>query len=236
MGIIQVPMEISDETMLGLDNGDFVRHGGVIYNKAGGIHEHLKDAKELPQEEMALLQDEIVLSQDEIVIDEVATRTSHNFSDLVSKSINYVSENKGKTSLIIGGTLFIGASVVYGLKKLAQNKKKTATIELVADTEFNEALRKYISAAKIGRLTLPVIVDLKEQLKKISKSDESNIVVIDVNQLQSLIGYIEKYTDDLAEVNNYQISDEQRGNITDDHIVNLTKYLAIQEDIFVKAG
>lgn len=222
MPVIQVVMEITEEAAKGLVSGDLIRHGGVIYNATGGAYEHLKDAKELPK-------------VGEGAID-VAKQSSFNIGDIISKSVNLMSKNKVKTSLVISGALVIGGLVIYGVDKLIKNNEKSATIDVVSDSDFNDSLTRYMLAAKEGKLTLPIIVELKERLIKISESDDNTIVVIDVKQLQALIGYIENYTEDLAKANNYQITDKQRGSVTEDEIVNLTKYLIIQEDIFEKAS
>lgn len=222
MEIIQNPMRISDEAAKGILSGELVRHGGVVYHKGGGVFEHLKDVK--------------ISDQTEEAVSEVAQKASFNVKDLVGKTSTYVSKNKGKVSLIIGGTMFIGASVIYGINKLTKKKEEDAKIEVITDTEFNESLTNYITAAREGKLSLPLIIDFKEQLNKISEIEDSVVYSIDVHQLIKLIGYIEKYTEDLAADNNYQIADEQKGSVAEDHITNLTKYLVIQEDIFSKAS
>ncbi|MGT2784518.1 hypothetical protein [Streptococcus merionis] len=218
MPIIQVPMDITEAAFAGLCSGDLVRHGGVIYKATGGVFEHLKDANKI--------------SQAEKVVSNIATKSSFSVDDL----INYVSKNKGKTSLIVGSAIVISGVAFYGIRKLIKNRDKTATIEVAPDTKFNDSLTKYITATKTGTLSVPVIVELKNQLIKILESDESDVVVINMNQLQALIRYIKKYTEDLAVVNDYEIFEEQKSKMTDDNIINLTKYLTIQEDIFKAAS
>lgn len=221
MPVIQIPMEITEEAAEGLLSGDLVRHGGVIYNVTGGAYEHLKDAT---------IQTEV----DEGAIS-VAKNSSIKVSDLIKNSTDYILNNKGKSGLIAGGVVLAGGAAYYGIKRLMK-KNEPETIDVVTDNEFSKLLTTYMLAAKEGKLTLKIIVELKEKLIDISDADENNVVVVDIKQLQALIGYIEKYTEDLAKINDYTITDDQLGSISEDSIINLTKYLMIQEDIFEKAG
>ncbi|EMB86491.1 hypothetical protein [Streptococcus mutans] len=218
MPVIQVPMEFSDAAFQGLLSGDLVRYGGVIYKKGGGVFEHLKDAK-LPQ-----------------VNNRVSEKMAINSSFNIDKLLNYVSKNKGKSSLIFGGVVLIGGTVFYGIKKLIDRKGKGEMIEVISDSDFNDSLLEYIKAAREQQLSLPIISKLKEQIIRISESDEDNIVVVDVKQLNILLGFIQKYTEDLARANDYEIKVVQSEDTDENNIIKLKDYISIQEDIFKRAS
>lgn len=218
MPVIQVPMEFSDAAFQGLLSGDLARYGGVIYKKGGGVFEHLKDAK-LPQ-----------------VNNRVSEKMAINSSFNIDKLLNYVSKNKGKSSLIFGGVVLIGGTVFYGIKKLIDRKGKGEMIEVISDSDFNDSLLEYIKAAREQQLPLPIISKLKEQIIRISESDEDNIVVVDVKQLNILLGFIQKYTEDLARANDYEIKVVQSEDTDENNIIKLKEYISIQEDIFKRAS
>lgn len=222
MAVIQVPMEISENAFDGLMSGVNVRHGGVIYSVNGGIVEHLKDVNDSQE-----------VGENAV---SVAKSAPEKVGDLLKKASDYLKDNKGKAGIFIGGAVVIGGAAYYGMKQFLKQKKQPEAIDIVTDNEFNELLSVYMLAAKEGKLTLDIIIELKEKLISISNETGNTIVAIDIKQLQALIGYIEKYTEDLAIANNYSITDAQRGDINEDSIVKLTKYLMIQEDIFNKAS
>lgn len=222
MARIQIPMEISDEAFLGLTNGKFVRHGGVIYNKTGGVVEHLKDAP--------------IKKYVEKSVEKVASKSSTKIGNFFGNISMPTIKDIGKIGLYIGGAVVVGGYIYYGIKSLIESNEKETSIEVVSDIEFNNSLKEYIEAAKNGNISIPVIKSLREQIYKISESDENNVVVIDIKQLRVLISYIGKYTEDLAKANNYFIKDEDRANLNDDNIINIDRYLNIQENILKEAS
>lgn len=109
-------------------------------------------------------------------------------------------------------------------------------IEVISDSDFNDSLLEYIKAAREQQLPLPIISKLKEQIIRISESDEDNIVVVDVKQLNILLGFIQKYTEDLARANDYEIKVVQSEDTDENNIIKLKDYISIQEDIFKRAS
>lgn len=219
MPTINVPtMEISDDAVIGLISGELVRRGGVIYNKGGGIFEHLKDITQPTAEKVKK-----VLSNTEV------NNISSN-GGKVNKILKYTSENKGKTGLILGGVI-VGVSIGYSIRKIAQSKKVNNEGQ-VSNNSFNVALDKYLNEAQKGALTFETISSLSAELKKINIESENGVYLVNVKQFKKLVGYILKYTEDLASVNNYLINDVDKIKNPENNLFELSKYLEIQKDIF----
>lgn len=226
MPIIQVSMSISDESLVGLVSGDLVRTGGVVRDAGGHIFEHLKDAS---KKEVASQGKKIATQTKSISIDNLET-------SFITKAISVANNNKRKTGLIISGVALLGASTVYRVSKITKKKNNKQISEVEENTELNDALNNYITSARKGELTIEIIVNLKKKLTEIRKSEDSTVVKLDVKQLQNLIGYISKYTKELAKVNSYEIANKQKDEETEDNVVHLERYLEIQQSIFEKVA
>ena len=225
MPTINVPaMEISNEAMLGLLSGELIRRGGVIYKKSGGIFEHLKDLSK-PVE-----------GQANKAINYTTINNISSKESMVTKVVKLASENKGKTGLIDGGVIIAGVGIGYGIRKIVKSRKLTTENQVTANDSFNIALERYMNEAKRGTLTLETISSLSDELEKINVESENQVYLVNVKQLQKLVGYILKYTEDLASANNYQIHDDDKVNNPKNNLFELSKYLEIQKDIFKQAA
>lgn len=221
MPTMNVPtMEISNEAMLGLLSGELIRRGGVIYKKSGGIFEHLRDSSKT------------AVAQGNKAMTSTTVNNLSSKENMMTKVVKLASENKGKTGLIIGGAIIASVGIGYGMRKIVKFRKLTTEDQVTANDNFNIALERYMNEAKKGALTIETIYSLSEELEKINVESENQVYLVNVQQLQKLIGYVLQYTEKLANANNYQIHDDDKIKNPENNLFELSKYLEIQKDIF----
>ncbi|MFL2117810.1 hypothetical protein ACEN4P_09250 [Marinilactibacillus psychrotolerans] len=151
---------------------------------------------------------------------------------VIRSVLKSASKNKSTVAVGIATVAVIGSVAFWSVSKIRKNK----TDETSLNEDLSKAINEYMSLAVQGKLNINAISNLKNILEEVRKLDGSSKIIISVKQLQELIGYISKYTQELAEANNFKIDCENKINNFDDTLLKLNSYLEIQENLFKEAA
>lgn len=151
---------------------------------------------------------------------------------VIRSVLKSASKNKSTVAVGIATVAVIGSVAFWSVSKIRKNK----TDETSLNEDLSKAINEYMSLAVQGKLNINAISNLKNILEEVRKLDGSSKIIISVKQLQELIGYISKYTQELAEANNFKIDFENKINNFDDTLLKLNSYLEIQENLFKEAA
>lgn len=157
-------------------------------------------------------------------------------SAVKGEGIIHLAKKTPGVAIAAGAIVAVGGGVAY-LAHYVKQKKTSKQEECV--TEFQNALKAYLKAAKIGKLNENVVDDLLVSLKNAQNSKVSDAVMVSIpaKQLDDLISSIFDYTQQLAEANafkNARIYAPKRG--TKNTIAKLQSYLEIQKQIMENAA
>ena len=139
-------------------------------------------------------------------------------SDGPSTTESHSPDNGFPTKVLLGLVVAIPAVIIGAASYLGRRKQ----------TSFDIALREYLTLAKSGNLSAEAVEKLKSHL------NESQNVSISADQLNDLLGYVNKYTRQLAAANNYHLPSDL--GVNDDFVSKLDYYLGVQQEIFAKAA
>lgn len=151
---------------------------------------------------------------------------------VIRSVLKSASKNKSTVAVGIATVAVIGSVAFWSVSKIRKNK----TDETSLNEDLSKAINEHMSLAVQGKLNINAISNLKNILEEVRKLDGSSKIIISVKQLQELIGYISKYTQELAEANNFKIDFENKINNFDDTLLKLNSYLEIQENLFKEAA
>ena len=155
--------------------------------------------------------------------------------DQSSSAINDMAEatNGSKEALIIIGVavavIVCGAVVYSAIKKHEPKEMKTA----------REKLDDYLTAIRKGNVSFLVVDQLIKALDNLKEVGKHKKITFQLTpeELGSIISQIAKYTNQLASLNNYSLSESEQEIIDSPRaeVFDLKKYLEIQRNIIVEA-
>lgn len=227
MQVIQPNFNISDFAYEGLLNGEFVRIGGVIRERATGkIVEILKDAANKDS-----------VNSIQTVVDAVKTSTSITVKKSTSLSL-------GK-KFSVGFFFVVGvAAVSYGTYRLYTYLKKRSDEKKHEEVEkaeneviiYNPELTEYFNNMQTQSMSISSIKKVVEFFEKFSNGDLS--IEISKEEMLVIRNIIVRYTIKLCESNNISLSDKQLNVETDklsekELLKGIINAIRVQEEIYV---
>lgn len=206
--VIQVAFTVPDWVQIGIKSGEYKIFGGVIRNAKGQIVYHLKNG-----------------------VWEAAKEGANTAVKAIEKA-----PGKAKIfAIVVAGCVIVGAIGYSTYKKLTDKNS------LKKFSKFDENLENYLNDGLKGTLSLDRIIELKNSCDDLIKIlDEIDMNEIDAIQYENqkfndLINSIKKYTYDLSKANkiNTIIPERSNGETIKDNIIDLRKYMEIQEEVYV---
>lgn len=219
--ISQPTFFIPPEIESGLLSGELKLWGGVVRNLSGEIVKHLKEVK-VP----------------EAAGESAAVRAS---SSQVSSWSKFAGSLKNPWVIMpaaVAVTAAAGAAVYVAVKKYREGS--TAEVpEVVAN--YNASLKAYLEAVREGRLDEEIIGKLISDLDAVvAYAEEGGRISLDFSSkhAEALVGIVVDSTKQLVEANDIDLDElqEQVPATEGDNVVDLRRYLEIQQRIFKDAG
>ena len=208
MAIVQEAYDIPTDIWTKILTGEYRRIGGVVRH-AIGTHNG-----------------EIVK-----LLKPMDLHTGKQSQSLSVKALQYVKNNK-KALIILGagtGIALAGSGIYY--------KFKTHEPEVVV--KFRLSLRTYLDAIRKGNLKVDEINNLMDSLEtmRIHKKFKNFSIRLSAEDLGTLVSRIYEYTNKLAQDNSVEFKSEEFSTMqsSDNEIIYLQKYLAVQKRIFEEA-
>lgn len=205
---IQPRLDLPQEILEGLARGDYKLWGGVVRDAAKGfIVKHLPNA---PTEATT----------------EVAKKAVSNAPAML------------KNPWVIGATL-AGAVVAIATIAYVANKQKHAAEEPgeepVFITQYREALRTYLAAARDGQLDDTIIGRLIEALDTLRDKTADGAVAIErTEESEQVVSLIIAHTRALAQANGVNLDEVLKPFADGDEMDELRQHLEAQHRIFAK--
>ncbi|MFB2573462.1 hypothetical protein [Micrococcus sp. IITD107] len=219
--ITQQNFIIPPELESGLLSGDLIQWGGVVRDLSGRIVKHLKEAQ-LPD------------TAGESLAVRVASSAVKSQSDLAGNL-------KNPWVIIpaaLAGTVVAGAAVYVAVKKYRQASQAEVPECVVS---YNSSLRTYLEAVSEGRLDAKIIENLISDLDDVlAYEDEDGTISLNFSSkhAETLVEIVVNSTKQLIEDNDLDLDklEDEVPASESDNVVDLRRYLEIQQRIFSDAG
>lgn len=133
--------------------------------------------------------------------------------------------------------LVVGKLGIAGVKSYVKSKKERENDIVV---KFNEALKVYLNAVRMGALTTEIISDVMEHLNKLKEQSnfEKINIALSIEELDLLMNRMFEYTIKLATDNAIVLTSLEKETFSQsvNPIINLQSYLEAQKRIFELAS
>lgn len=136
---------------------------------------------------------------------------------------------QNKKTIILGITTIVAAGGLY--LKYNNNKKNRKMDAQKCVTDFKKSFCLYLNAASNGTLDTDTIDNLINSLKEINKINNTNEdIILDFTskEFEELTNRIIDYTKQLADYKKYKLKNIE---ISNNNIINLSKYLEVQKEL-----
>ena len=210
MAIIQVLLEIPDETYARVVTGEYVRVGGVVRDHGGQLVKLLGDASPIDDAQEA-----------------------------AKAGIEKVLRNRTVVGIGLG-IVAVAATAGGAAYRAKRKTEAAQLVELPTSVEnYSDSLTAYLEAARHGSLDAEIIDRLIADLDAVKAESHSGTINIELSpeQSETLVGIVAGHTRKLAEANERDLSNlPEPASTQGATIIELRPYLEVQRDLFSRAA